>query len=128
MFVTLKLNGFNDSKMLVVPEIKYAQICNFWQSDCKIRVRYFFSITLISIPNFRLLSFRNYSKKFFGNFDERIFRHALISTKSWHWLRGWLYESTHPILVRSPTYYLRFIAENVFRQEKAHPTEPTFWK
>lgn len=87
--------------MLVVRKIKYSQICSFWQSECEIRARYFFSISLISIPPFRLLSFRNYSKDrkkynhfsfFFRDFDERISRHALENTKSWHWLRGCLYE------------------------------------
>ena len=128
MFVTLKFNRFNYLKMLVVWEIEYSQIFNFWQSECKIHVRYFFSILLVSNPTFRLLSFQNYSKKFFCNFNESISRHALISTKSWHWLRGCLYESTHPIYLRSPVCYLRFIAENISRQEKAHSSEPTFWK
>ena len=63
--------------MLVVRKIKYSQIYNFWQSECEIRVRYFFSISLISNPPFRLLSSRNYSKDFFCNFDEIIFRHTL---------------------------------------------------
>ena len=51
------------------------------------------------INNHSPLSFIELSEllqRFFCNFDEGIFRHALISTKSWHWLRGSLYESPHP--------------------------------
>ena len=70
--------------MLVVREIKYSQVCNFWQSVCEILVRYFFSISLISVPPFPFLSPGITPKIEKNKTNKRISRYALINTKSWH--------------------------------------------
>ena len=78
--------------MLVVQEIKYSQICNFWQSVCELRVWHFCSISLISVPPFPFIelsellqkSKKNYFIFFLCDSDERISRYTLINNKSWH--------------------------------------------
>ena len=70
--------------MLMVRQIKYSQIYNFWQWECEMPVRYFFSIPLISIPPFHLSSSRNYSKDFFlwfwwKDFQTRINKYQIVA-------------------------------------------------